>query len=134
MASRGAQNELLASDEFVGISAGISTAIWARYQHAPDRHRSPKCEAPREASKAERWRRAAPSRQHRRRPLLADGLSLPPAAENPCGGRLSDRVAGGGSDGAGRGKETPGARYRPVRSQKGAKARRPLIGKEHLRN
>ena len=34
MASRAAQNELLASDEFVGMSAGISTAIWARYQHA----------------------------------------------------------------------------------------------------
>jgi integrase len=54
MASRGAQNELLASDEFVGISAGIPTAIWVRYQRAPDRHRSPQCEAPRAASKAER--------------------------------------------------------------------------------
>src|ERR1700704_911236 len=105
MASRGAQNELLASDEFVGISAGIPTAIWPRYQHAPDRHRSSQCEAPREASKAERWRRAAPSRQSRRRPLLAHGLSLPRAPEDPCVGRLPDRIAGGGSKGARRFEE-----------------------------
>jgi hypothetical protein len=81
MASRGGQNELLASDDFVGISAGISTAICQRYQHAPDRYRSPQCEAPREAAKAERRRRASPSRQSRRRPLLAHGLSLPRAAK-----------------------------------------------------
>jgi hypothetical protein len=39
---RGAQNELLASDEFVGISAGILTAIWPRDQHAPDGRRNVK--------------------------------------------------------------------------------------------
>src|SRR5580700_10651980 len=94
-----------ASDEFVGISAGTPTAIWARYQHAPDRHRSPQCEEKRETSKAERWRWVAPSRQSRRRPLLAHGLSLPRAAEDPCVGRLPDRVAGGGSNGARRCKE-----------------------------
>jgi hypothetical protein len=64
MASQAAQNELLASDEFVGISAGMPTTIWVRYQHAPDRHRGPQCEAPREASKAERWRRAGRATVH----------------------------------------------------------------------
>src|ERR1700730_6423659 len=41
MTSRGAQNELLGSGEFVGVSAGIPTALGEI--HALDRHRSPQC-------------------------------------------------------------------------------------------